>query len=50
MGKSKYKDAIDFYTRAIDTDCEDSKIMEACYANRAAINLELGNVCSKLSW
>ncbi|KAI9254526.1 hypothetical protein BDA99DRAFT_159944 [Phascolomyces articulosus] len=42
-GKSKYKDAIDYYTRAIDVDCSDSKINEACYANRAAVNLELGN-------
>ncbi|KAI8146367.1 hypothetical protein BJV82DRAFT_510627 [Fennellomyces sp. T-0311] len=42
-GKIKYKDAIDFYTRAIDVDCKDNKIMEACYANRAAVNLELEN-------
>ncbi|KAI8331901.1 hypothetical protein BC941DRAFT_359789 [Chlamydoabsidia padenii] len=42
-GKLKYKDAISFYTRAIDTECKDQQIMEACYANRAAVNLELGN-------
>ncbi|KAI8084488.1 uncharacterized protein BX664DRAFT_387222 [Halteromyces radiatus] len=42
-GKFKYKDAIGFYTRALDTECKDMKIMEACYANRAAVNLELGN-------
>lgn len=40
-GKTKYQDAIQFYTRAIDTDCKDKKIIEACYANRAAVNLEL---------
>ncbi|KAI8381258.1 uncharacterized protein BYT42DRAFT_299116 [Radiomyces spectabilis] len=42
-GKYKYQDAITFYTRAIDTDCADKKITEACLANRAAVNLELGN-------
>ncbi|CAO3627502.1 unnamed protein product [Cunninghamella echinulata] len=42
-GKAKYPDAITFYTRAIDTDCSDKKLIEACYANRAACNLELGN-------
>ncbi|CAO3590867.1 unnamed protein product [Absidia cylindrospora] len=43
FGKIKYQDAISFYTRAIDTDCNDKKVMEACYANWAAVNLELGN-------
>lgn len=38
----KYKDAIDYYTRALDIDCKDQKINEACLANRAAVNLELG--------
>ncbi|CDS12173.1 hypothetical protein LRAMOSA04368 [Lichtheimia ramosa] len=42
-GKMKYKDAIDYYTRALDIDCKDQKINEACLANRAAVNLELGN-------
>jgi tetratricopeptide (TPR) repeat protein len=42
-GKLKYQDAVSFYTRAIDTDCSDQALMEACYANRAAVNLELGN-------
>lgn len=41
-GKMKYKDAIDYYTRALDIDCKDQKINEACLANRAAVNLELG--------
>lgn len=41
-GKMKYKDAIDYYTRALDVDCKDQKINEACLANRAAVNLELG--------
>ncbi|KAL0074646.1 hypothetical protein J3Q64DRAFT_1777678 [Phycomyces blakesleeanus] len=43
-GKPKYKDAVDYYTKAIETDCSDKKLMEACYANRAAVNLELGNL------
>ncbi|KAG0175025.1 hypothetical protein DFQ28_002340 [Apophysomyces sp. BC1034] len=43
QGKATYKDAIEYYTKAIDTDCSDKSIMEACYANRAAVNLELSN-------
>ncbi|KAI8069975.1 hypothetical protein BC940DRAFT_236110 [Gongronella butleri] len=42
-GKARYADAITFYTRAIDTECKDQALIEACYANRAACNLELGN-------
>ncbi|KAI8976953.1 hypothetical protein BDB01DRAFT_802163 [Pilobolus umbonatus] len=42
-GKSKYKDAIAFYTKAIETECPDQSIIEACLANRAACHLELGN-------
>lgn len=42
-GKAKYPDAIIFYTKAIDTECNDSSIIEACLANRAACNLELKN-------
>lgn len=42
-GKHGYKDAIAYYTKAIDTDCSDKKLIETCYANRAAVNLELGN-------
>lgn len=42
-GKAKYKDAIAFYTKAIDTECKDESIIEACLANRAACNLELQN-------
>lgn len=42
-GKSKYKDAIMYYTKAIDTECSDKSIIEACLANRAACNLELQN-------
>ncbi|KAF7723207.1 hypothetical protein EC973_002282 [Apophysomyces ossiformis] len=43
QGKASYQDAIEYYTKAIDTDCKDLKIIEACYANRAAVNLELSN-------
>ncbi|KAI8987390.1 hypothetical protein BDF20DRAFT_814535 [Mycotypha africana] len=42
-GKAKYKDAIIFYTKAIETECKDQSIIEACLANRAACNLELQN-------
>jgi hypothetical protein len=42
VGKSQYKDAINYYTKALETDCKDDKIIEACLTNRAAVNLELG--------
>ncbi|CAG8456752.1 8523_t:CDS:2 [Ambispora gerdemannii] len=42
-GKTKYQDAIAFYSKAIDTTCKDEKIIEACLTNRAAVNLELQN-------
>ncbi|GAA5813426.1 hypothetical protein MFLAVUS_006904 [Mucor flavus] len=42
-GKARYPDAIAFYSKALDTECSDTSIMEACYANRAACNLELRN-------
>jgi tetratricopeptide (TPR) repeat protein len=42
-GKAKYPDAISFYTKAIETECSDNNIIEACLANRAACNLELKN-------
>jgi len=42
VGKSQYKDAIDYYTKALETKCKDDKIIEACLTNRAAVNLELG--------
>ncbi|KAI9251218.1 hypothetical protein BY458DRAFT_559494 [Sporodiniella umbellata] len=48
-GKLKYKDAITFYTRALDTECKDSAILEACLTNRAACNLELQNFGRVLS-
>ncbi|KAG2194311.1 hypothetical protein INT46_005338 [Mucor plumbeus] len=48
-GRAKYPDAIAYYTKAIDTDCNDTSIMEACLANRAACNLELKNYGRVLS-
>jgi tetratricopeptide (TPR) repeat protein len=42
-GKAKYPDAIVFYTKAIEAECSDTSIIEACLANRAACNLELKN-------
>ncbi|CAG8493934.1 665_t:CDS:2 [Dentiscutata heterogama] len=40
-GKSQYQDAINFYMKALETNCQDNRIIEACLTNRAAINLEL---------
>ncbi|RCI05287.1 hypothetical protein CU098_007523 [Rhizopus stolonifer] len=42
-GRARYPDAIAYYTKAIDTECKDQSIIEACLANRAACNLELQN-------
>ncbi|KAI9592878.1 hypothetical protein BDF19DRAFT_450452 [Syncephalis fuscata] len=42
-GKSRYLDAIQYYTRALDEKCDDTALNVACYINRAACNLELGN-------
>lgn len=41
--RKSYKDAIEFYTKAIQTKCDRPEIDEACYVNRAACNLELQN-------
>ncbi|KAJ6257126.1 hypothetical protein Dda_8011 [Drechslerella dactyloides] len=38
-----WKDAVEFYTKALAMKCTVDKINEACYANRAACNLELQN-------
>ncbi|RUS20323.1 hypothetical protein BC937DRAFT_95475 [Endogone sp. FLAS-F59071] len=43
QGKSGYQDAVKYYTQALETNCNDVSIIEACYANRAAVNLELQN-------
>jgi hypothetical protein len=40
-GRAGFADAIKFYTQALDVECQDQKLNEACYANRAAVNLEL---------
>lgn len=37
----QFKDAVEFYTKAIAVRCDVAEINEACYANRAACNLEL---------
>lgn len=39
----EYKDAIEYYTKALQTKSGRSEIDEACYVNRAACNLELQN-------
>ncbi|KAK6507352.1 hypothetical protein TWF481_005789 [Arthrobotrys musiformis] len=42
--RSKYwRDAIEFYTKALAVGCTVDEINGACYANRAACNLELKN-------
>lgn len=41
--EKRYKDAVEFYTKAIDVKCGVKDIDVACYANRAACNLELKN-------
>ncbi|KAK6343204.1 hypothetical protein TWF730_010804 [Orbilia blumenaviensis] len=42
--RSKYwRDAIEFYTKALAVGCSVDEINGACYANRAACNLELRN-------
>lgn len=42
-GRAGFADAIKFYTQALDVECQDQKLNEACFANRAAVNLELQN-------
>lgn len=43
MGKKHYPEAIDCYTRAISQNIRDSEHNSVCYANRAHVNLLLGN-------
>ncbi|KAK6346974.1 hypothetical protein TWF696_007069 [Orbilia brochopaga] len=38
-----WRDAVEYYTKALATKCTVDEINEACYANRAACNLELQN-------
>ncbi|KAJ1984070.1 HSP70/90 co-chaperone [Dimargaris verticillata] len=42
-GKRKYRDAIAYYTKAIQQDCDDRELTATCYTNRAAVNLSLQN-------
>ncbi len=37
----RYKDAVNYYTKAIDVKCNLAEIDAACFSNRAACNLEL---------
>ncbi|KAL9936076.1 hypothetical protein V8E36_004918 [Tilletia maclaganii] len=39
----RYKDAVTFYTKALDAYPTDPKLLESIYLNRAACNLELKN-------
>ncbi|KAF2070266.1 hypothetical protein CYY_008413 [Polysphondylium violaceum] len=42
-GKDRYKDAIYYYTKALNVKCKDMRLNSAILSNRAACNLELGN-------
>ena len=42
QGKKFYKDALVFYTNALDVGCKDDKLNETLYVNRAACNLHFG--------
>ncbi|KAK0550295.1 HSP70/90 co-chaperone [Tilletia horrida] len=44
----RYKDAVVFYTKALDAHPTDSKLLETVHLNRAACNLELKNYGSVL--
>jgi tetratricopeptide (TPR) repeat protein len=43
MGKKHYAEAIDCYTRSINQNIRDPQHNSVCYANRAHVNLLLGN-------
>lgn len=43
MGKKHYKEAIDCYTRAIDQKALSDSEQSVIFANRAQVNLLLGN-------
>ncbi|KAI3404663.2 CNS1 [Candida oxycetoniae] len=39
----QYKNAVEYYTKALEVDCTDLTIVKTLYLNRAACNLELKN-------
>lgn len=43
MGKKHYTEAIECYTKAINQNIPDAQHNSVCYANRAHVNLLLGN-------
>ncbi|KAF9547890.1 hypothetical protein EC957_007617 [Mortierella hygrophila] len=43
QGKKFYKDALVFYTNGLEVFCNDDKLNETLYVNRAACNLHFGN-------
>ena len=49
FGCKRYREALGFYTQAIDANPDDEKLQETLYANRAACNLELHNYGATLS-
>ena len=40
-GREHYQDANTYYTKALEAQCNDMKLIEIVYVNRAAVNLEL---------
>ncbi|CAG8616919.1 118_t:CDS:2 [Paraglomus brasilianum] len=43
-GREHYQDANTYYTKALEAQCNDMKLIEIIYVNRAAVNLELREV------
>jgi hypothetical protein len=41
-GKKYYANAIDYYTKALEQQCSDTKLNAVVHCNRAAVNLALG--------
>ena len=48
MGKTQFKDAIEFYTRGISAKCNNNYLNSILHSNRAAVNFELENYRSVL--
>ncbi|KAJ3344307.1 hypothetical protein HDU93_000097 [Gonapodya sp. JEL0774] len=48
LGKKGYSDAVSFYSKGIAANPTDAELVSTLYANRAAVNLELGNFRSTL--
>lgn len=49
FASKRYREAIGFYTQAIEAYPTDQKLLESCYLNRAACNLNLSESIIALS-